>query len=230
MIRYQRLSFHVSSVIGNFFRKGDRAMKLKKKKDIFFETLENMADTVVQAADYFSQHVSNLQDVTLFANEMKKYESQCDDYVHTIITELNKTFITPIERDDIMELTTTLDDVLDGLEATASRFYMYQLTDPDEYIVQFAEILRQSAYEIQKAIHLLSQKKLLAIREYTIRLNDLENQGDEVLRMCIKNLFATVPDPIELIKRKEIYERLETTTDACEHVANVLESIIMRNS
>lgn len=71
---------------------------------------------------------------------------------------------------------------------------------------------------------------MLAIREYTIRLNDLENQGDEVLRMCIKNLFATVPDPIELIKRKEIYERLETTTDACEHVANVLESIIMRNS
>lgn len=79
-------------------------MKLKKKKDIFFETLENMADTVVQAADYFSQHVSNLQDVTLFANEMKKYESKCDDYVHTIITELNKTFITPIERDDIMEV------------------------------------------------------------------------------------------------------------------------------
>ncbi len=219
--------FHRLSAIS---RKGDRAMKLKKKKDIFFETLENMADTVVQAADYFSQHVSNLQDVTLFANEMKKYESKCDDYVHTIITELNKTFITPIERDDIMELTTTLDDVLDGIEATASRFYMYQLTDPDEYIVQFADILRQSAYEIQKAIHLLSQKKLLAIREYTIRLNDLENQGDEVLRMCIKNLFATVSDPIELIKRKEIYERLETTTDACEHVANVLESIIMRNS
>ncbi|MBM6387061.1 MULTISPECIES: DUF47 domain-containing protein [Paenibacillus] len=201
-----------------------------KKKDIFFETLENMADTVVQAADYFSEHVSNLQDVTLFTNEMKKYESKCDDYVHTIIMELNKTFITPIERDDIMELTTTLDDVLDGLEATASRFYMYQLTDPDEFIVQFAEILRQSAYEIQKAIHLLSQKKLLAIREYTIRLNDLENQGDEVLRMCIKHLFATVSDPIELIKRKEIYERLETTTDACEDVANMLESIIMRNS
>lgn len=73
-------------------------------------------------------------------------------------------------------------------------------------------------------------EKLLAIREYTIRLNDLENQGDEVLRMCIKHLFATVSDPIELIKRKEIYERLETTTDACEDVANMLESIIMRNS
>ncbi|ADO54881.1 DUF47 family protein [Paenibacillus polymyxa] len=201
-----------------------------KKKDIFFETLENMADTIVQAADYFAQHTSNFQDVTLFTNEMKKYENKCDDYTHTIITELNKTFITPLERDDIMELTTTMDDVLDGLEATASRFYMYNITEPDEYIVQFADILRQSAYEIQKAVHLLSQKKLLAIREYTIRLNDLENQGDELLRICIKNLFATVTDPIELIKRKELYERLETTTDSCEDVANMLESIIMRNS
>ncbi|MDP4095769.1 DUF47 family protein [Paenibacillus sp. P96] len=201
-----------------------------KKKDIFFETLENMADTIVQAADYFAQNIANLQDVTLFAGEMKKYESKCDEFTHTIIKELNKTFITPLERDDIMDLTTTMDDVLDGLEATASRFYMYQLTEPDEYIVQFADILRQSAYEIQKAVHLLSQKRLLALREHTIRLNDLENQGDELLRICIKNLFATVNDPIELIKRKEIYERLETTTDSCEHVANKLESIIMRNS
>ncbi|WP_106768867.1 DUF47 domain-containing protein [Paenibacillus faecalis] len=201
-----------------------------KKKDIFFQTLENMADTIVQAADYFAQHVSNLQDVTTFANEMKQFESKCDSFTHTIITELNKTFITPIERDDIMALTTSMDDVIDGLEATTSRFYMYQLGQPDEYIVQFAEILRQSSYEIQKAIHLLSQKKLLAIREYTIRLNDLENQGDELLRICIKDLFAKVSDPIELIKRKEIYERLETTTDTCEDVANTLESIIMRNS
>lgn len=201
-----------------------------KKKDIFFQTLENMADTIVQAADYFSQHVANLQDLLVFANEMKKFESQCDDYTHTIITELNKTFITPLERDDIMDLITTLDDVMDGLEACASRFDMYHLPDPDEYIVQFAEILRQSAYEIQKAIHLLSQKKLLAIREYTIRLNDLENQADDLLRICVKELFAKVTDPIELIKRKEIYEGLEATTDACEDVANMLESIIMSNS
>ncbi|NMO97439.1 DUF47 domain-containing protein [Paenibacillus lemnae] len=201
-----------------------------KKKDIFFQNLENMADTVVQAADYFSQHVTDLKDVPGFADQMKKYESQCDTYTHTIITELNKTFITPIERDDIMDLATTLDDVIDGLEATASRFYMYNLGQPDEYMIQFAEILRQSSYEIQKAIHLLSQKKLLAIREYTIRLNDLENQGDELLRICVKELFANVTDPIELIKRKEIYERLETTTDNCEDVANKLESIIMRNS
>jgi uncharacterized protein Yka (UPF0111/DUF47 family) len=201
-----------------------------KKKDIFFQTLENMADTIVQAADYFAQQVSDFSDVEQFAKQMKEFESTCDGYTHTIIVELNKTFITPIERDDIMNLTTTLDDVIDGLEATTSRFVMYHLNQPDEYIAKFAEIMRISAYEIQKAIHLLSQKKLLAIREYTIRLNDLENQGDELLRICVTELFAKVTDPILLIKKKEIYERLETTTDACEHVANMLESIIMRNS
>lgn len=204
-------------------------MKLRKK-DIFFETLENMADTIVQAADYFAQHLSDLSDLESFAGVMKKYESQCDTYTHTIIKELNKTFITPLERDDIMALTTSMDDVIDGLDSSATRFYMYNMTETDEYISQFAEILRQSAYEIQKAVHLLSQKKLLAIREHTIRLNDLENQGDEVLRHCTKALFEQVKDPIELIKRKELYERLETTTDKCEDVANMLESIIMRNS
>ncbi|AIQ62397.1 putative pit accessory protein [compost metagenome] len=204
-------------------------MKLRKK-DIFFETLENMADTIVQAADYFAQHLSDLSDLEQFAGEMKKYESQCDTFTHTVITELNKTFITPLERDDIMALITSMDDVIDGLDSSATRFYMYNMTETDEYITQFAEILRQSAYEIQKAVHLLSQKKLLAIREHTIRLNDLENQGDEVLRHCTKALFDQVKDPIELIKRKELYERLETTTDKCEDVANMLESIIMRNS
>ncbi|MEW4371807.1 DUF47 domain-containing protein [Paenibacillus kandeliae] len=201
-----------------------------KKKDIFFETLENMADTTVQAADYFAEQVASLNNIQQFTKTMKDYENQCDTYTHTIITELNKTFITPLERDDIMDLTTTMDDVMDGMEACASRFDMYHLSEPDKYINRFAEILRESAYEMQKAIHLLSQKKLLAIREHTIRLNDLENQGDDVMRECIKELFANVKDPIELIKRKEIYERLETTTDACEDVANMLESIIMSNS
>ncbi|WP_017814545.1 MULTISPECIES: DUF47 domain-containing protein [Paenibacillus] len=201
-----------------------------KKKDIFFETLENMADSLVQAADYFAEQVASLQDIPQFTKTMKDYENQCDTYTHTIITELNKTFITPLERDDIMELTTKMDDVMDGLEACASRFEMYHLNKPDQYINAFAEILRECAYEIQKAIQLLSQKKLLPIREHSIRLNDLENQGDDIMRKCITELFATITDPIELIKRKEIYERLENTTDSCEDVANMLESIVMSNS
>ncbi|CAM3166348.1 DUF47 family protein [Paenibacillus lupini] len=201
-----------------------------KKKDIFFKTFEEMADTLVDAIEYFSNGVSDLSDVTLFAKTMKEYESKCDQFVHTILKELNKTFITPIEREDIMALTSSLDDVLDGIEACASRFEMYNIQEKDEYITLFGDILLRSANQIKKAIYLLTDKKLLAIREPNIALNELENQADDLLRVSIKSLFTNVKDPIELMKRKEIYEMLEQTTDYCEDVANTLESIIMRNS
>ncbi|WP_020619083.1 DUF47 domain-containing protein [Paenibacillus daejeonensis] len=203
---------------------------MKKKKNIFFKTLEEMADTILEAAEYFHRNVPDLKDLKVFAKEMKEYESKCDLYVHTILTELNKTFITPIEREDIMALTTSLDDVLDGIEACASRFEMYQFQEPDEYIILFADNLVRSAQQIKKAIYLLTEKKLLAIREPAIHINELENQADDLLRVCVMSLFANVTDPIEIIKRKEIYERLEQTTDCCEDVANTLESIVMRNS
>ncbi|MBD3921025.1 DUF47 domain-containing protein [Paenibacillus sp. PR3] len=201
-----------------------------KKKDIFFRTLEEMADTLVVAVEYFSDNVSKLQDVSAFAKQMKQYETQCDKYTHTILTELNKTFITPIEREDIMALTKSLDDVLDGIEACASRFEMYQIKEHDEYISLFADNIVRCTHQIKKAIYLLTQKKLLAMREPNIAINELENQADDLLRVSITSLFSNVKDPIELIKRKEIYERLEQTTDYCEDVANTLESIIMRNS
>ncbi|MBN3525045.1 DUF47 domain-containing protein [Paenibacillus apiarius] len=201
-----------------------------KKKDVFFETLQNMADTLVQAAETFAQGVEDLSDVLSFTKEMKELESKCDMFTHTILTELNKTFITPIEREDIMALTTALDDVLDGMEASASRFDMYQMLERDEIVVLFADIIKRSTYEIQKAIRLLSQKKLLAIREHNIRVNELENAADDIYRRGIRALFVDVTDPIELIKRKDVYERLEATTDSCEDVANQLESIVMRNS
>lgn len=201
-----------------------------KKKNIFFQTFEEMADTIVEAVEYFHKHVPNLTDLTTFARDMKEFESKCDRHVHTVLTELNKTFITPIDRDDILKLTTSLDDVLDGIEALASRFEMYQIHEPDEYVTVFAENLVRCAHQIRKAMKLLSQKKLLAMREPAIAINELENQADDLLRVCIKSLFTKVTDPIELIKRKEIYERLEQTTDRCEDVANTLETIIMRNS
>ncbi|MDQ6422529.1 DUF47 family protein [Paenibacillus sp. LHD-117] len=201
-----------------------------KKKDIFFTSLEEMADTLVEAVEYFAAGVSDLSNLTAFAKKMKELESKCDQYTHTILKELNKTFITPIEREDIMELTTSLDDVLDGIEACASRFEMYNIREKDEYITLFADVIVRSAHQIRKAIQLLSQKKLLAMREHCIAINELENQADDLLRVSVTTLFKNVQDPIELIKRKEIYERLEQTTDYCEDVANTLESIIMRNS
>jgi predicted phosphate transport protein (TIGR00153 family) len=202
-----------------------------KKKDIFFKTLEQMADLIVLTVDRFANAVhGELPDMTAFTKEMKDFEHQGDQLTHTIITELNKTFITPIEREDIMELIKRLDDVLDGIEACVSRFDMYHITKSDVNIRNFGDCLRRSGIEIKSAIYLLTQKKLLAIQPHCVKLHELENEGDAIMRQGIKNLFQNVQDPIELIKYKELYERLEETTDSCEHVANTLQSIIMRNS
>ncbi|WP_027085841.1 DUF47 domain-containing protein [Cohnella panacarvi] len=202
-----------------------------KKKDIFFKTLEEMADVITEAVDHFAKAVSgDMPDTSAFAREMKEFEHKGDKCTHTILTELNKVFITPIEREDIMELIKKLDDVLDGIEACASRFEMYHIDKADPFIRKFGECLRNSGQEIKSAIYLLTQKKLLQIQPYCVKLNELENEGDDLMRQGIKHLFQNVKDPIELIKYKEIYERLEETTDSCEDVANTLQSIIMRNS
>ncbi|WEK53607.1 MAG: DUF47 domain-containing protein [Candidatus Cohnella colombiensis] len=202
-----------------------------RKKDIFFKTLEEMADVICETVEGFAKAVdNNFPDVSAFAKEMKAFEHQGDKYTHVILTELNKTFITPIEREDIMELIKKLDDVLDGIEACASRFEMYQITEADPYIRKFSDCLTESAQEIKKAIYLLSQKKLLAMLPHCVKINELENEGDDLMRQGITHLFQNVKDPIELIKHKEIYERLEQTTDSCEDVANTLQSITMRNS
>jgi len=202
----------------------------KKKKDVFFSTFEEMADTIVEASEYFAKGLTDLSDVKKFTETMSAYENKCDQYTHTLINALNKVFITPIERDDIMALSTSLDDVMDGLDSVATRFMMYGVTEKDEYITRFADILVRCAHQIRSAIQLLSEKKLLTIREHNIAIHGLENEGDVVLRDSVTSLFANVKDPIELIKRKEVYERLEETTDCCEDVANTLESIVMRNS
>lgn len=202
-----------------------------RKKDIFFKTLEQMADVITDAVERFATAVNaDLPDVAVFTKEMKEFEHQGDRYTHVILTELNKTFITPIEREDIMDLIKKLDDVLDGIEACASRFDMYQISKTDPIIRKFGDVLRRSSLEIKTAVYLLTQKKLLAIQPHCVKLNELENEGDDLLRQGIKSLFQNLTDPIELIKYKEVYERLEETTDSCEDVANTLQSIIMRNS
>jgi predicted phosphate transport protein (TIGR00153 family) len=201
-----------------------------KKKDFFFITLENIADNLLKTSERFIIGIQQNGHNAEFAKEMKDFEHIGDEYTHAIYTALNKTFITPIDREDIVALASSLDDVLDGIEACASRFDMYEVTDYDVPINQFADIIHKSVLEIQQAIRLLSTKKLLPIRVHTIKVNELENQADDLLRSCIKDLFRNVKDPIELIKRKDIYEMLESATDACEDVANTMESIIMRNS
>lgn len=204
---------------------------MAKKKDKFTVLLLEIAQNIKQSADYFADYkLTNLSDLKVFSEKMKEFEHKGDSFVHTITKELNSAFITPIEREDILELTFRMDDVLDGLEHTAALFEMYSIINTDEYMVKFVDAIKQCGAEIEIAVDLLSSKNLSKIRENAIKIKDLESLCDGVQRQSIKNLFTVEKDPIRIIQYKEIYESLEEIADCCQAVANTLETIIMKNA
>lgn len=202
----------------------------QKKKDVFFEYFVLVAKNILLASQVFKEQMNNLRDSEEFALQIKTVETMGDQYTHEIIIALNKTFITPLDREDILGLTLKLDDVLDCLEACAWSFELYNITEPDDYMRLFAKNIDMCSQEITHAINLLVAKKLKEMTRHTHKINDLENVADDLLRDSLKTLFSTCTDPIEIIKRKEIYSMMEAFSDACEDVANILEGIKMRNS
>ncbi|HEY4549483.1 MAG TPA: DUF47 domain-containing protein [Bacillus sp. (in: firmicutes)] len=205
------------------------AFKLKKGK--FFSSLINISQNIKESADYFANYkLNNVSDFKGLSEVMKEYEHKGDSMVHEVIKDLNNAFITPIEREDILALTISMDDVLDALEHCSALFEMYSLIHMDEYIWKFVDALKNCTYEMDKAIDLLASKKLQAIHEHAVKIKDLESLCDGILRQAIKNLFTVEKDPIRIIQYKEIYESLEEAADYCETVANTLETIIMKNA
>ncbi|MBL4954303.1 DUF47 domain-containing protein [Neobacillus sp. OS1-32] len=202
-----------------------------KKQDKFSNLLSNISTNLKESTNFFTDYkLKNISDLKIFSEKMKEYESSGDTFVHEIIKELNDAFITPIEREDILQLAMCMDDVLDGLEATAALFEMYSITQADEFMKKFVDAIQSSVVEIDKAIELLSNKKLQQIREHAIKIKDYESQCDNILRQSIKNIFNVEKDPIRIIQYKEIYENLEDVADSCQTVANTLETIIMKNA
>jgi predicted phosphate transport protein (TIGR00153 family) len=203
---------------------------LFKKKDFFFATLILSAQNLKEASELFLEEINNLHAVEDYAKRIKDLEVKGDDYTHDIIHALNKTFITPLEREDILGLATKIDDVIDGIEECADRLCLYQVKQADEYIVAFAENIVKNCHEIVAAMALLEQKKLPEMMQHVFRINELENEADSLLRVCIRNLFEKTDDPILIIKKMQLYDMLERITDVCEDVADILESLQMRNS
>lgn len=201
-----------------------------KKKDKFMELLMNIAANLKESADYFTDfQIKNVSDLKVLSETMKEYENKGDSFVHETTQGLNQAFITPIDREDILQLAMSMDDVLDGIESCAALFEMYSVIESDEYMEKFIDSIRNCTIEIEKAIELLEMKKLPPIREHAIKIKDYESKCDGVLRQSIKNLFTVEKDPIRIIQYKEIYETLEGIADYCQDVANTLETIIMKN-
>lgn len=202
-----------------------------KKEDQFYVHMRNMSDNLVESTKFFVEYKFNSEEsLKEFASKMKFYEHKGDNIVHQVIHDLNKVFITPIEREDILSLATHMDDVLDGMEGTAALFEVYSIPSADEYMLQFVDYIQKCVTEIDLAVKLLVNKKLIEMREHIIKIKDYESECDELRRVSIKNLFKKETDPITILKYKEIYEELERISDHCEAVANIFEAIIMKNA
>ncbi|QPH37963.1 DUF47 domain-containing protein [Pedobacter endophyticus] len=163
--------------------------------------------------------------------EIERLEHVGDDITHSIFLELSRNFITPFDREDIHQLATAVDDVADYIYGTANRMQMYNMNEISEPIVKIAELLVEMCTDIDKAIkELRSFKNIRVIADACIRINSGENQADYVFTLAVARLFEYETDAIELIKQKEVLQTIEKATDKCEDVANVLETILVKNA
>jgi uncharacterized protein len=207
---------------------GDSAMlNLIPKEVRFFDSFERQSELIVIATGLLHEMIHNFADARAKAHAIKELEHQGDHVTHEIVRKLNTTFITPMDREDIHALASRLDDVLDFIDAAANCLIVYRIKEPTSACRAMADILVSIAHATDRAIRCLRRMDS-GFHEHAVEVNRLENSADALLRDSLAAMFEEMGDPIEIIKWKEIYETLESITDLCEDVANVIESIILK--
>lgn len=197
----------------------------------FFDLFDKQAENLVQTADLYKKLIDEGAFTPENVRAMHEREHYGDELTHTIINTLNETFITPFDREDIMALANHMDDIVDGMYMITNRFALYKIAKPSEASKKLADILARATKALQKAVGALRSKKLMKeTLLQCVEINRLENEADVVRDEAISSLFENEKDPIMIIKQKELYEEAETVADFCEHTANVVESILVKNN
>ena len=197
---------------------------------IFFDLFEQLSAVVVSAADELVGIVENFEQVTEKQHRIVQLEHEGDKITHQIYEQLNRNFITPLEPEEISRLASALDDILDYIDDSAQKMENYGIETSDDHMRELAEIIRLSVVQLNETVKSIRKiKDPRGIEAQSIEVNRLENLADDVLAHAIKDLFKT-KDAITIIKLKDIYECLETATDKCEDVANVLSDIAIKHS
>lgn len=204
--------------------------KFIPREEKFFDLLETNAGHIVRGAELLLDMVEHFERVSERAKEIRQVEHQGDQVTHEIIARLNKTFVLPIDQEDIHTLASGLDDVLDYIDAVADRIFLYKISKPTDEAISLAEILLRATQECSAAVAKLRDVKANAdsIMHHCVEINSLENACDRLYRATVAQLFERMSDPIEIIKWKEIYENFETASDRCEDVANVIEGVVLK--
>ena len=206
------------------------AFSLLPKEEKFFELFEEQAEHLCEAAKVFKELIQTWSVNSPLVEKIRDIEHESDIITHEIIDKLNRTFITPFDREDIHKLATEMDDVVDLTQGAAARMHLYHVDKTTDELAQLADILHQATVVLKKAVlglHDMSRSHRML--EHCIEINRLENSGDQVQESAMGKLFANCSDPIKVIKWKEIYELTETAIDKCEDVANIIESIVVKH-
>lgn len=205
-------------------------MKLFPKEIDFFEIFDRAAQNVTKAATLLVALMENFDNIEARVKEIYEVEQDGDMLIHDIVKKLNKTFITPIDREDLYSLASRLDDVLDLIWASVDRLSVFKLKESTKEAISMSKDLLMTAEVLAKAIKKLKEKNYSHVQEYCIEINRLENRMDRNFRDALGTLFNEIKDPILIIKWKEIYEHLEDASDKCEDVANILEAVVLKHA
>ena len=199
------------------------------REEQFFTLFANQASHNVEAARLFRDMAQNWSLESPGFDKLRDIEHEADITTHEVIDKLNRTFITPFDREDIHALASELDDVVDLIQSLSSRMRLFRLEKTNEDLVQLATILAQASETVLKAVkEMANPDKTRRVLDYCIEINRLENAGDNALDAALGRLFSGRPDPLEVMKWKEVFEVTETAIDKCEDVANIIESILVK--
>jgi hypothetical protein len=198
----------------------------------FFKLFAMSSDNLVNISKVFSEMVNApIERRPELLKKIADLEHVGDNITHQIFTELSTNFITPFDREDISYLASSLDDIVDYIDGSAKRLYTYKLGETSLAMKKLSEIIENSAREIHVAVaNLKDMNNVVRLREAIVRINSLENHADDIFDSAIADLFETEKDAIQIMKIKEVLSNMETATDKCEDVANVIETIIVKNT
>lgn len=198
------------------------------KEEAFFELFKKAAHNMIEGSRLLKDMMEHFDDPAAQAKRIKDVEHVGDGITHDIATRLNQTFITPIDREDIHDLASALDDILDAVEEVADRFLIYKIARPTDSAIRLSDILYKASVAVGRGVDRVTLSHA-EINECSVQVNSLENEADRISRDAISQLFEKETDPIAVIKWKEIYETFEAGTDRCEDVANILERIVLKH-
>jgi predicted phosphate transport protein (TIGR00153 family) len=209
-------------------RGDDVKLRLVPQGHDYFAAFSEIAANLDAAASLLVKLMSNFPEAKGIAREILEHEHVGDKLVHDVVHRLNNTFITPIDREDIYELVTTMDEILDNIEEAADSMLLYRVEAPTPQAVRQAEIVAAAAKVLRESIDGLEKRD--GLHEKVIEINRLENDGDRTHRDAVASLFDDDMLCTDVIKWKDIYEMLESAIDECEHVANIVEGIVLKHN